>query len=62
MQLLRELAGDDLDAAELLEHLSRHVRRVAVKRPLRAPWLGTRQPDAVIEGTQARFDVYLRPA
>lgn len=60
MQLLRELAGDDLDAGELLSHLRRVIPRVAVKRPLRAPALGEQRPDAVTEGTQARFDLYLR--
>ncbi|MGQ0618770.1 MAG: class I SAM-dependent methyltransferase [Panacagrimonas sp.] len=60
MQMLRELAGDDLDAGTLLQHLRAHVPRVAVKRPLKAPWLGGQRPDAVTEGTQARFDLYLR--
>lgn len=60
MQLLRELAGDDLDAAQLLSHLRRLIPRVAVKRPLRAPALGEQRPDAVTGGTQARFDLYLR--
>lgn len=60
MQILRELAGDDLDAAELLAHLRRHIPRVAVKRPLRASPLGDQRPDAVNQGTQARFDLYLR--
>lgn len=62
MQLLRELAGDDLDAEALLDHLRRWVQRVAVKRPLRAGWLGPLAPDAQVIGTQARFDVYLKPA
>lgn len=61
MQLLRELAGDDLDAAALLAHARRLAPRVAVKRPSKAVWLGEARPDAVIEGTQARFDLYLAP-
>ncbi|MGQ0700958.1 MAG: class I SAM-dependent methyltransferase [Panacagrimonas sp.] len=61
MQLLRELSGDDLDASELLAHARRLAWRVAVKRPLKAEWLGGAKPDAVLEGTQARFDLYLRP-
>lgn len=60
MQLLRELAGDDPDAAALLEHVRGLSPRVAVKRPSKAPWLGDARPDGVIEGTQARFDLYLR--
>lgn len=61
MQLLRELAGDDLDAAQLLIHARTLAPRVAVKRPAKAVWLGGIRPDGVIEGTQARFDLYLRP-
>ena len=59
MQMLRELAGDDLDADRLLAHARRLAPRVAVKRPSKAPPLGGTRPDAVIDGTQARFDLYL---
>lgn len=61
MQLLRELAGDDLDADALFMHVRGLAPRVAVKRPLKAPWLAGARPDAVLEGTQARFDLYLGP-
>lgn len=61
MQLLRELAGDDLDAGELLAHARALAPRVAVKRPAKAVWLAGAEPDAVLEGTQARFDLYLAP-
>ncbi len=61
MQMLRELAGDDLDADQLLRHLRARLVRVAVKRPLKAPWLAELPPEAVVEGTQARFDIYLGP-
>lgn len=60
MQLLRDLAGDDLDAAALLAHARGLAPRVAVKRPAKAVWLGGEKPDGVIEGSQARFDLYLR--
>lgn len=60
MQLLRELAGDDLDATQLLTHARTLAPRVAVKRPAKAVWLGGLKPNGVIEGTQARFDLYLR--
>lgn len=59
MQMLRELAGDDLDADRLLEHVRRLARRVAVKRPSKAPPLAGARPDATLPGTQARFDLYL---
>ena len=60
LQLLRELAGPDDDAAELLEPaLANARRRVVVKRPLRAPPLARREPSLAFAGSQARFDVYL---
>lgn len=61
MQLLRDLSGDDLDAAELLIHACTLAPRVAVKRPLKGQWLGGRAPQSVLSGTQARFDLYLAP-
>ena len=59
MQMLRDLAGDDLDAERLLAHALTLAPRVAVKRPSKAPPLGGARPNAVLEGTQARFDLYL---
>jgi 16S rRNA (guanine1516-N2)-methyltransferase len=59
MQMLRALAGDDLDAGRLLAHVRRLAPRVAVKRPSKAPTLDGTRPDAILEGTQARFDLYL---
>ena len=61
MQMLRDLAGDDLDADRLLAHASTLAPRVAVKRPLKAPPLAGARPNAILEGTQARFDLYLSP-
>lgn len=60
MQLLRDLAGDDTDAAALLAHVRTLAPRVAVKRPSKAVWLGNAPPNTALEGTQARFDLYLR--
>ncbi|MGH8516929.1 MAG: class I SAM-dependent methyltransferase [Panacagrimonas sp.] len=59
MQMLRELAGDDLDADRVFEHVRRLAPRVAVKRPSKAPPLAGARPDATLSGTQARFDLYL---
>ncbi len=59
MQMLRDLAGDDVDADRLLAHALGLAPRVAVKRPLKAPPLAGAKPNAVLEGTQARFDLYL---
>lgn len=60
MQLLRELTGGDPDADALLAPaLDRARLRVVVKRPLRAGFLDGREPAFQLEGTQARYDVYL---
>lgn len=61
LQLLRDLAGDDEDADALLAPALARAPRVAVKRPLSAPWLAGRAPSLSLRGTQARFDVYLAP-
>ncbi len=60
MQLLRELAGDDIDADELLRYLLPKAPRIAVKRPAKAPCLAGIEPDVVLRGTQARYDIYLQ--
>lgn len=60
MQILRELSGGDADAGHLLEPaLAVCRRRVVVKRPLHAPFLGERAPAFQLKGTQARYDVYI---
>lgn len=60
MQILRELCGADDDADRLLNPaLAACRRRVVVKRPLHAPFLGGRAPDYQLGGTQARYDVYI---
>lgn len=59
MRVFREVVGEDGDAAELLT-LARRVatRRVVVKRPKLAPWLGESQPDESLRGNATRFDLY----
>ena len=60
MQILRDLTGGDDDADALLPAaLASGVARIAVKRPSKAPWLAGRKPHLSMEGTQARFDIYL---
>lgn len=60
MQILRDLTGGDADAdALLLAAMASGVARVVVKRPSKAPWLALAKPNLSIEGTQARFDIYL---
>ena len=60
MRILRELAGDDGDAAELLKiALERTRNRVVVKRPRLASPLNDLSPSHAISGKTSRFDVYL---
>ncbi len=61
MQILRDLTGGDADAdALLIAARASGVARVVVKRPSKAASLAGAKPNLVIEGTQARFDIYLR--
>ena len=63
MALFRSLVGDDADAPGLLEAaLAVAQRRVAVKRPKRAPALGAERgaprPSGSVVGTTTRYDLY----
>ncbi|GAC1630258.1 MAG: class I SAM-dependent methyltransferase [Nevskia sp.] len=63
MQILRDLTGGDDDADELLAPaLACAGQRVVVKRPAKAPCMAGVEPTMRIEGTQLRFDVYVRAA
>jgi 16S rRNA (guanine1516-N2)-methyltransferase len=62
MQVLYHLLGAnaDPDAPATLAVLRRHVRRrVVVKRPLHAPYLGGEAPAHELRGRSTRFDIYL---
>ncbi len=65
MRVLRELAGDDEDASQLLHAaLSCAKRRVAVKRPRTAPILSgsilnNRKPNSTVESKNTRYDIYV---
>lgn len=62
MRLFRTVVGEDPDADALLAPALRAAtRRVVVKRPRHAPWLGGRKPALAQEGKSARFDIYLVP-
>ena len=62
MQLFRQLVGADDDANELLEVARRvALKRVAVKRPVGAPFLGEVRPQGGLESKNTRFDLYLSP-
>lgn len=60
MRIIRELVGDDTDAAKLLETALLHARnRVVVKRPKGAPLLNEQLPTHVIKMKNSRYDVYM---
>ena len=59
MQLLQALTENhDIDCCFQLARASAR-RRVVVKRPLKAAWLGDTEPDIVYREKTIRFDVYL---
>lgn len=63
MRIFRRIAGDDMDADDLLA-LALNVarKRVVVKRHRKAPVLAGRSPSHQVTGKSSRFDVYAVPA
>lgn len=59
MQLLHQLVGYDADSAELLGAAQQKAqKRVVVKRPKGAEYVGGEKPSASIESKNTRFDLY----
>jgi len=60
MRLLHELAGPDTDSEQLLT-VAQNValKRVVVKRPKSAPFVGEKKPATSIESKNTRYDIYL---
>lgn len=60
MVFFRHLVGDDSDATQVLETALQKsgVKRVVVKRPIKAPFLQQKKPESQIEGKLVRFDIY----
>lgn len=59
MQLLHQLAGADTDSAELLAVARQKAgKRVVVKRPKGAEFVGEQKPSASIQSKNTRFDIY----
>ena len=60
MQALHQLIGPDTHSAELLT-VARHValRRVVVKRPKGAEFVGNQKPSASIQSKNTRYDLYV---
>ena len=60
MRLLHELAGPDTDSEQLLTTAqTTALKRVVVKRPKSAPFVGEQKPDTSIESKNTRYDIYL---
>ena len=60
MRVLQEVVGQDEDADELLKlALTIATKRVVVKRPASADYLGKRKPQTSIKTKKHRFDIYL---
>lgn len=59
MQLLHQLAGADTDSSELLTIAREKAgKRVVVKRPKGAEFVGEQKPAVSIQSKNTRFDVY----
>ena len=63
MRLLHQLAGPDTDSEQLLT-ISRTIalKRVVVKRPKSAPFIGNQKPSASLASKNTRYDVYINLA
>ncbi|MGF1698255.1 class I SAM-dependent methyltransferase [Vibrio lamellibrachiae] len=60
MRVFQSLVGADNDADDLITPaLALASKRVVVKRPDYAPWLGKKKPSMAIETKKNRFDVYV---
>ncbi len=60
LQVIREIAGDNDNACNLLTcALMTATGRVVVKRPRHGPWLDERPPSYSVSGKTIRFDIYL---
>ncbi len=60
MQLLHQLVGPDTDSNDLLTIArQRAKKRVVIKRPKSAPFVGEQKPSVSIDGKTTRYDIYL---
>ncbi|MCX4193588.1 class I SAM-dependent methyltransferase [Methylophaga sp. OBS1] len=59
MQLLHQLVGADIDSGELLAIAREKAgKRVVVKRPKGAEFVGEKKPAASVQSKNTRFDIY----
>ncbi len=60
MRLLHQLAGPDTDSEQLLATArTTALKRVVVKRPKSAPFVGNQKPTTSLESKNTRYDVYI---
>ena len=60
MRLLHQLAGPDTDSEQLLTTArTTALKRVVVKRPKSAPFVGNQKPTTSLESKNTRYDVYI---
>lgn len=60
MQLLHQMIGPDTDSTDLLQIAqTRAKKRVVVKRPKGAEYVGRQKPSVSIESKNTRYDVYV---
>ena len=60
MYTLQQLLGPDQQGGQLLDAARRRaIKRVAVKRPARAPFLADLTPDFQVRAPKTRYDIYL---
>jgi len=60
MRLLHQLAGPDTDSDHLLAEAIKVARkRVVVKRPKSAPFVGDKKPSTSISSKNTRYDIYV---
>lgn len=60
MRLLHQLAGPDIDSEQLLSIAKKRAKkRVVVKRPKSADFVGGEKPSTFIESKNTRYDVYV---
>lgn len=62
MRLLHQLAGPDTDSEQLLTTARNTAqKRVVIKRPKPAPFVGNHKPATSIESKNTRYDIYISP-
>ena len=60
MRIFRDLVGDDQDSSLLLNEALQHaLKRIVVKRPKGAEFLGSLKPHSQVHSKNTRYDIYM---